>query len=88
MYQDYLVCTAIRSVRFSGCPAGWRGPLFWPNVAMRHWAMVDATGRASAGLSPVYSQHSCYQFPDPRRDEHLGWVKGRPQRESNPRPRD
>uniref|UniRef100_A0A914UQQ7 Fibrinogen C-terminal domain-containing protein n=1 Tax=Plectus sambesii TaxID=2011161 RepID=A0A914UQQ7_9BILA len=40
------------------------------------------------GLSPVHSQHSCYQFPDPRRDEHLGWVRGRPQRESNPRPRD
>uniref|UniRef100_A0A914V4N3 Uncharacterized protein n=1 Tax=Plectus sambesii TaxID=2011161 RepID=A0A914V4N3_9BILA len=35
----------------SGCPAGWRGPLLWPVVAMRHWAMVDATGRASAGLS-------------------------------------
>uniref|UniRef100_A0A914XNF0 G-protein coupled receptors family 1 profile domain-containing protein n=1 Tax=Plectus sambesii TaxID=2011161 RepID=A0A914XNF0_9BILA len=35
----------------SGCPAGLRGPLFWPVVAMRHWAMVDAMGRASAGLS-------------------------------------
>uniref|UniRef100_A0A914VNV1 Uncharacterized protein n=1 Tax=Plectus sambesii TaxID=2011161 RepID=A0A914VNV1_9BILA len=70
----------------SGCPAGWWGPLLWPVVAIRHWTMVGATGRASAGLSPVYSQHSCYQFPDPRRDEHLGWVRGRPQRELNPRP--
>uniref|UniRef100_A0A914WT49 Uncharacterized protein n=1 Tax=Plectus sambesii TaxID=2011161 RepID=A0A914WT49_9BILA len=41
--------------------------------------MVDATGKnrpaCREGLSPVYSQHSCYQFPDPQRDEHLGWLK-------------
>uniref|UniRef100_A0A914XCR5 Cytochrome P450 n=1 Tax=Plectus sambesii TaxID=2011161 RepID=A0A914XCR5_9BILA len=49
---------------------------------MRFWAMVDATGEnrpaCREGLSPVYSQLSCYQFPDPQRDEHLGWVMGRP----------
>uniref|UniRef100_A0A914XLW7 F-box domain-containing protein n=1 Tax=Plectus sambesii TaxID=2011161 RepID=A0A914XLW7_9BILA len=30
----YSQCT------LSGCPAGWRGPLLWPVVAMRHWAML------------------------------------------------
>uniref|UniRef100_A0A914W7I4 Uncharacterized protein n=1 Tax=Plectus sambesii TaxID=2011161 RepID=A0A914W7I4_9BILA len=74
-----LVCTAIRSVRLGGCPAEWRGPLLWPVVAMRLWAMVDATGEnrpaCREGLSPIYLQLSCYQFPDPQRDEHLGWVR-------------
>uniref|UniRef100_A0A914XBM9 Uncharacterized protein n=1 Tax=Plectus sambesii TaxID=2011161 RepID=A0A914XBM9_9BILA len=69
----YLQCP------LSGCPAGWRGSLLWPVVAMRFWAMVDATGEnrpaCREGLSPVYSQLSCYQFPDLQRDEHFGWVR-------------
>uniref|UniRef100_A0A914XK08 Uncharacterized protein n=1 Tax=Plectus sambesii TaxID=2011161 RepID=A0A914XK08_9BILA len=86
-----------RLYRYSQCPLGgypaeWRVPLVWPVVAMRLWAIVDATGEnrpaCRKGLSPIYSQLSCYQFPDPQRDEHLGWVIGRPQRGSNPRPRD
>uniref|UniRef100_A0A914WUW0 Hydantoinase/oxoprolinase N-terminal domain-containing protein n=1 Tax=Plectus sambesii TaxID=2011161 RepID=A0A914WUW0_9BILA len=46
---------------------------------------MPVTGMVAVWKPP---QHSCYQFPDPRRDEHLGWVRGRPQRELNPRPRD
>uniref|UniRef100_A0A914W095 Uncharacterized protein n=1 Tax=Plectus sambesii TaxID=2011161 RepID=A0A914W095_9BILA len=91
--SDHIfVCTAFSQCPLGGCPAEWRGPLLWPVVAMRLWAIVDATGEnrpaCRKGLSPVYSQLSCYQFPDPQRDEHLGWVIGRPQRESNPRPRE
>uniref|UniRef100_A0A914VAL2 Neurotransmitter-gated ion-channel ligand-binding domain-containing protein n=1 Tax=Plectus sambesii TaxID=2011161 RepID=A0A914VAL2_9BILA len=54
----------------SGCPAEWRGPLLWPVVAMRLWAIVDATGEhrpaCREGLSPVYAQLAATNSPTHR----------------------
>uniref|UniRef100_A0A914VUD3 Uncharacterized protein n=1 Tax=Plectus sambesii TaxID=2011161 RepID=A0A914VUD3_9BILA len=64
------------------------GPLSRCDIGPWLMRRVEHRPARREGLSPACSQHSCYQFPDPRRDEQLGWVRGRPQRESNPRPRD
>uniref|UniRef100_A0A914WBZ6 NADH:ubiquinone reductase (H(+)-translocating) n=1 Tax=Plectus sambesii TaxID=2011161 RepID=A0A914WBZ6_9BILA len=88
--HGFCAFLSLSQCSLSGCPAEWRSPLLWPVFALRLWVMIDATGEnhpgCREGLSLVYSQLSYYQFLDPQRDEHLGWVRGHPQWELNPRP--
>uniref|UniRef100_A0A914V3L7 Zinc transporter ZIP11 n=1 Tax=Plectus sambesii TaxID=2011161 RepID=A0A914V3L7_9BILA len=92
--EKVRVCTAIRSVRLAFIALFAAFAFCW---SVREPAIWIATGEYPVGrrmpvnrdvVSVELSQRSCYQFPDPRRDGHLGWVMGRPQRELNSRPRD